>query len=279
MATSDKTKKLQLLGGGFATKKQLEEQYIKTYVLDEGETAEDAPEWAEEVVDPFSESEGGSGVTREEFDELSEAIDDKANKAGWTPDKYIGTDAEGNLVEKDAPEGGGGSGGAGENLGDTLTEVQIATGTIAAGTAAGKIDTGITVGDLRQYKMFAFRIRSTGNSPSLSGNTGFGTRGTNWNEDIYFGACACALFVIKWIDNQKTQGKVEMAYAHSYGANAGSIGESLLGIKYSPNTPSTLSSHNTCFCSFENGADDALIYITLSNEAPGDFVWEVRGMR
>ncbi len=60
METSDKTKKLQLLGG-FATKKQLEEQYIKTYVLDEGETIEDAPEWAEEVVDPFSESEGGDG--------------------------------------------------------------------------------------------------------------------------------------------------------------------------------------------------------------------------
>ena len=58
MATSDKTKKLQLLGGGFATKKQLEEQYLKTYVLDEGETVEDAPEWAEEVVDPYSESEG-----------------------------------------------------------------------------------------------------------------------------------------------------------------------------------------------------------------------------
>lgn len=78
MATSDKTKKLQLLGG-FATKKQLEEQYIKTYVLDEGETIEDAPEWAEEVVDPFSESEGGdgSGISREEFDKLSEAKADK----------------------------------------------------------------------------------------------------------------------------------------------------------------------------------------------------------
>ena len=38
---------------------------------------------------------------------LSEEIVNKANKVGWTPDKYIGTDAEGNLVEKDAPAGGG----------------------------------------------------------------------------------------------------------------------------------------------------------------------------
>ena len=38
---------------------------------------------------------------------LSEEIADKANKVGWTPDKYIGTDAGGNLVVKDAPAGGG----------------------------------------------------------------------------------------------------------------------------------------------------------------------------
>lgn len=37
----------------------------------------------------------------------SKAIADKANKAGWTPNKYIGTDEEGNLTEKDAPTGGG----------------------------------------------------------------------------------------------------------------------------------------------------------------------------
>lgn len=42
---------------------------------------------------------------QEEVDQLSKA---KADKAGWSPDKYIGTDAEGNLVEKDAPSGGAG---------------------------------------------------------------------------------------------------------------------------------------------------------------------------
>lgn len=90
MATSNKTKKLQLLGGGFATKKQLEEQYLKTYVLDEGETVEDAPEWAEEVVDPFAESEGGEGsgsdISREEFDQLSDAIAELGNKK---PQEYF----------------------------------------------------------------------------------------------------------------------------------------------------------------------------------------------
>lgn len=40
---------------------------------------------------------------QEEVDQLSEAIANKANSAGWTANKYIGTDTEGNLVEKDVP--------------------------------------------------------------------------------------------------------------------------------------------------------------------------------
>lgn len=45
-----------------------------------------------------------SGYAKQaEVDSLSEA---KVDKAGWTPDKYIGTDAEGNLIEKESPGGG-----------------------------------------------------------------------------------------------------------------------------------------------------------------------------
>lgn len=41
---------------------------------------------------------------REDIRLLSE---EKANKSGWTPDKYIGTDNGGNLIERDTPVGGG----------------------------------------------------------------------------------------------------------------------------------------------------------------------------
>lgn len=160
---------------------------------------------------------------------------------------------------------------------NTLAEVQIAAGTIAQDTSAGKIDTGITVGDLRQYKMFAFRIRSAGTSTSLSGLTGFGTKGTHWNDNIYFNACACALFVISWLDVKKTQGKCEMAYTHTYGTNAGEIGDSLLNIALYDGVLPNSSLHNTCFCYFGE-TDDAPIYITLNNAAPGEVLWEVRGI-
>lgn len=34
--------------------------------------------------------------------------DGKANTSGWEPDKYIGTDTDGNLIEKDPPSAEGG---------------------------------------------------------------------------------------------------------------------------------------------------------------------------
>ena len=40
----------------------------------------------------------------EKCNQLSEA---KADRTGWTPNKFLGTDAEGNLAEKDAPAGDG----------------------------------------------------------------------------------------------------------------------------------------------------------------------------
>lgn len=45
-------------------------------------------------------------VPDEEEPSIMQIIQGKANKGGWTPNKYLGTDAEGNMVEKDAPSGG-----------------------------------------------------------------------------------------------------------------------------------------------------------------------------
>lgn len=44
----------------------------------------------------------------QEIERAQEAAQDKVSKTGWSADKYLGTDAEGNVVEKDAPGGGGG---------------------------------------------------------------------------------------------------------------------------------------------------------------------------
>ena len=40
--------------------------------------------------------------------EISKLNAAKVNKTGWSADKYLGTDAEGNVIEKDVTEGSGG---------------------------------------------------------------------------------------------------------------------------------------------------------------------------
>ena len=47
-------------------------------------------------------------VPEEDVPSIMQVIQGKADKGGWTPNMYLGTDAEGNMVEKDAPSGGGG---------------------------------------------------------------------------------------------------------------------------------------------------------------------------
>lgn len=106
------------------------------------------------------------------LDNLSNAIDDKADKAGWSPDKFIGTDAEGYLVEKDVPAGGG--------TGAHYAMATIASGTITP-TAETEGDTDVnlsfmipeaTVEKLRTYKAIIVQVSSTENINS-SGNVYF----------------------------------------------------------------------------------------------------------
>lgn len=64
------------------------------------------------------------------------------------------------IAQAIAAGGGSGGGGSGEVI--TLQETILASGTIANGTAAGtKTETGLTLGDLRQWKMFAYLAIST----------------------------------------------------------------------------------------------------------------------
>lgn len=65
----------------------------KTYVLQDGETIADAPAEAEVVYDPNG-------------DDMPVDLGVFAQKTGWTANKYLGTDANGNMIEKDAPAGG-----------------------------------------------------------------------------------------------------------------------------------------------------------------------------
>ena len=61
---------------------------------------------ASETVSAHNSNEAAHPDIRQE---ISELYSQKANQTGWTANKFIGTDADGNMVAKDAPTSGGGS--------------------------------------------------------------------------------------------------------------------------------------------------------------------------
>ena len=67
---------------------------------------------AKAVEDYLIENPVQAGATTEQANQIEENrknIEKKLDKSGLTPDKYLGTDAEGNVVVKDVPEGNGNS--------------------------------------------------------------------------------------------------------------------------------------------------------------------------
>ena len=77
------------------------------------------PEAMQEYVNAYLEENPVTGGMTEEqkqqlkqntqdITDLKSAINEKVNKSGWTPGKYLGTDSDGNIVVKNVPDGSGG---------------------------------------------------------------------------------------------------------------------------------------------------------------------------
>ena len=62
------------------------------------ETDPTVPDWAKQPDPPKYTAADVGAATAQQVADLSEAIANKTDKAGWTPDKYIGTDENGNLT-------------------------------------------------------------------------------------------------------------------------------------------------------------------------------------
>lgn len=77
------------------------------------------PEQIKQAVNGYLEENPVSGMTAEQEQQLKQnttdvadlksALEQKLNKSGWTPGKYLGTDSDGNIIVKNAPDNSGGS--------------------------------------------------------------------------------------------------------------------------------------------------------------------------
>ena len=112
----------------------------KDYVLTESDKTEIAEQAAGLVEVPES---GGIEVTGASVGQIIvvKAVDDNGKPTEWET--------------ADLPQGGGG---------ETAAEAQLATGTIEEGTAAGYIDTGVTLATLKKYKRFTVLFKGAVNT-------------------------------------------------------------------------------------------------------------------
>ena len=157
----------------------------------------------------------------------------------------------------------GGSGSSGGEESTIVSENVLASGTVASGTAAWtEIDTGLTVGDLRQYKRFALRWNFKG---------GAYTR-------VYFGIVIFQSWATKnvvlfdFIDKEKKYADFMMSLDESKSKVTGSMLDAFFS--YDCKTyPSYL------IADISKISDDAVFKFQIGTSATSaDGTWEVRGL-
>lgn len=161
------------------------------------------------------------------------------------------------------------SGGGGATI--IAEETVLASGTIAAGEAANQyIDTGVTVGDLRQWEYFGFHIINVSSGAYCSFTLGATpSQRIAWSQNS-----SIALF--KWVTSDKTvlqnTGYVstnngETKAMNNMIANFGTAG---------------ISERNSSvfyyLASIAGIADDTKVCITTNNSPTVDIKWEIRGL-
>ena len=127
------------------------------------------PEQIKQAVNDYLEENPVSGMTAEQEQQLNQnttdvadlksALEQKINKSGWTPDKYLGTDSDGNVIVKNAPDD---SGGSTEISSQNLIDPSQYTDSGYAGDLftqfGGKINVFTKEIDTRETKTFYYRV-------------------------------------------------------------------------------------------------------------------------
>lgn len=127
------------------------------------------PEQIKQAVNGYLEENPVSGMTAEQEQQLNQnttdvadlkiALEQKINKSGWTPDKYLGTDSDGNVIVKNAPDD---SGGSTETSSQNLIDPSQYTNSGYAGDLfaqfGGNIDVFNTEIDTSENKTFYYRV-------------------------------------------------------------------------------------------------------------------------
>lgn len=135
----------------------------------------------------------------------------------------------------------------------------LASGTIASGTTAGNWETGVTVGDLRKWRLFSVSFKSVS------------TQGGPWrfklgNSVIAYGGQFACTWLFEWMD-KKT--------AKLFSYSSGGVTNTFFNAWVQSSMQGSSVSHNIARI---NDADDAPVYVGSNPNLTGDLQWNVMGV-
>ena len=135
----------------------------------------------------------------------------------------------------------------------------LASGTIASGTTAGNWETGVTVGDLRKWRLFSVSFKSVS------------TQGGPWrfklgNSIIAYGGIFACTWLFEWMDK-----KTAKLFSYSNGG----VTNTFFNAWVQSSMQGSSVSHNIARI---NDADDAPVYVGSSPDLTGDLQWNVMGV-
>ena len=160
-------------------------------------------------------------------------------------------------------------GGSGETI--IAEETVLASGTIAAGADANQyIDTGVTVGDLRQWEYFGFHIINVNSGAYCSFTLG----ATSSQRIAWSNSSSIALF--KWVTSDKT-----VLQNTGYISTNNGETKAMKNMLANFGTSGIQDRNSSVFyylASIAGIADDTKVCITTNNSPTVDITWEIRGL-
>lgn len=178
---------------------------------------------------------------------------------------------------------GGGTGDSGGSEQLIYAEEQLATGTITADSSGQKLtgvfETGLTLGDLKQWKSFMCKIR--GNANSNADTFYLRLMNTNYGNDynsisLFRSTQSGVMAVFEWANSDKTVLKLVSGYMGAQG-NFGEIGTAFASASNNTWTISTVASNIGNWVDLRNCVDTQVLAVT-KRPAATDYLWEIRGL-
>lgn len=217
---------------------------------------------------------------KNQVDDLLEGLDTGGSNQPLTFTGAVNATYDGSeAVSVEIPEGGE----SGEAR--IYAEEQLATGTISSDSAGQKLkgvfETGLTLGDLKKWKSFVFKLRGAANADP--GTSYLRLMNTNYGNDynaisLVRTSASGVCVVFEWADTARTVLSLVSAFA---GTNTyvEDIGKAFAGTE---NSAWRLAAGETTaaiagWADLRNCADTQVVAVTKSPAAT-DYLWEIRGL-